>query len=320
MSPFLAGAPAPLLALESDPAPPGAAAEWYVGAGGARLRAALCPARGRARGSVVLSPGRTEPIEKYFEVARRLTGQGFAVLIHDWRGQGLSHRALADRRLGHADGYQDFLTDFRALLDAFAARLPQPWLAMGHSMGGCLTLLALAEGERRFAGAFLSAPMLGIKTGGVPQPVARVLAWSLSNLGQGGTSVPAPPGPDPAPFESNILTHDRARYERNLALVAASPDLALGPPTWGWLKFAFQATDRLASGAGTAAISIPVTILIAGEDSLVDNDAAQSVAARLTHGRTLVIPGAHHELFQETDETQAPVWRAFAELAESVGA
>ncbi len=310
--------PAPLLALESDPAPPGAAAEWVVGAGGARLRAAFCPAQGRARGSVVLSPGRTEPIEKYFEVARRLTGQGFAVLIHDWRSQGLSHRALADRRLGHADGYQDFLTDFRALLDSFAARLPQPWLAVGHSMGGCLTLLALAEGEGRFAGAFLSAPMLGIKTGAVPQPIARLLAWSLSRLGQGGGSVPAPPDPDPAPFESNILTHDRARYERNLALVAASPDLALGPPTWGWLKFAFQTTDRLAKGAGTPAISVPVTVLLAGEDALVDNDAALRTAARLPRGKTLVIAGAHHELFQETDETQAPVWRAFAELADSL--
>lgn len=265
-----------------------------------------------------MSPGRTEPIEKYFEVARRLTAQGFTVLIHDWRGQGLSHRALADRRLGHAEGYQDFLTDFRALLDAFAARLPQPWLAMGHSMGGCLTLLALAEGERRFAGAFLSAPMLGIKTGAVPRPLARLLAWSMCGLGRGGASVPAPSGPDPAPFESNILTHDRARYERNLALVAAAPDLALGPPTWGWLKFAFQATDRLAKGAGTAAISTPVAVLVAGEDALVDNDAALRTAARLPKGRTLVIAGAHHELFQETDETQAPVWRAFGALADSL--
>ncbi len=267
----------------------------------------------------MLSPGRTEPIEKYFEVARRLTGQGFTVLIHDWRGQGLSHRALTDRRLGHADGYEDFLIDFRALLDAFSARLPQPWLAMGHSMGGCLTLLALAEGERRFAGAFLSAPMLGIKTGAVPRPLARLLAWSMSGLGQGGASVPPPPGPDPAPFDSNILTHDRARYERNLALVAASPDLALGPPTWGWLKFAFQATDRLAKGAGTPAISIPVTVLIAGEDALVDNDAALGTAGRLARGRSLIIAGAYHELFQETDKRQATVWRAFEDLADGIG-
>jgi lysophospholipase len=268
---------------------------------------------------VVLSPGRTEPIEKYFEVARRLTGQGFTVLVHDWRGQGLSHRALAaDRRLGHADGYHDFLADFRALLDAFAERLPRPWLAVGHSMGGCLTLLALAEGERRFAGAFLSAPMLGIKTGAVPRPVARLLAFVMTGLGRGAASVPAPAGPDPAPFEANILTHDRARYERNNALVAAAPDLALGPPTWGWLSFAFTATDRLAKGRGTAEIPLAVTVLVASEDALVDNEATERVAGRLPRGRTLVMPGAHHELFQETDSIQERVWGAFLEMADKL--
>jgi lysophospholipase len=268
---------------------------------------------------VVVSPGRTEPIEKYFEAARRLTGQGFTVLIHDWRGQGLSHRSLADRALGHAEGFHDFLTDYEAVLNAFAARLPQPWMALGHSMGGCLTLLALAEGETRFAGALLSAPMLGLLTGQVPRPLARILATLMGVTGRGGHPVPSPGGPDPAPFEGNILTHDPDRYARNNALIAAAPDLALGLPTWGWLRFAFSATDRLAKGPGVAAIQIPVTVLIAGEDGLVDNVAAAKTAARLPKGRTLVIAGARHELFQETDAIQAEVWRAFEYLATDIG-
>lgn len=263
----------------------------------------------------MVSPGRTEPIEKYFEVARRLTGQGFVVLIHDWRGQGLSHRVLADRTLGHADGYNDFLTDYEAVLDAFAVRLPKPWLAVGHSMGGCLTLLALAEGEDRFAGALLSAPMLGILTGAVPRPLARLLAGVMSALGRGGQPVPAPGGPDPRPFEDNILTHDPVRYARNNALIAASPELALGLPTWGWLRFAFMATDRLAKGAAAAGIAIPVTVLIAAEDQLVDNALVAMTAARLPKGRAQVVVGASHELFQETDAIQAEVWRAFEDLA-----
>ncbi len=263
----------------------------------------------------MVSPGRTEPIEKYFEVARRLTNQGFVVLMHDWRGQGLSHRSLPDRTLGHANGYHDFLNDYKAVLDAFAARLPKPWLAVGHSMGGCLTLLALAEGDTRFAGALLSASMLGIFTGAVPRPLARLLAVVMSAVGRGGQPVPAPGGPDPAPFEGNILTHDPVRYARNNALIAAAPDLALGLPTWGWLHFAFTATDRLAKGAGAAAIPIPVTVLIAGEDKLVDNAAAAKTAARLPKGKIQVIAGASHELFQETDAIQGEVWRAFDALA-----
>ena len=172
------GAPAPLISIPQAPAPGGADAEWFEGAGGARLRAALFPAAGQPRGSVVLSPGRTEPIEKYFEAIVELTGRGLQVLAHDWRGQGLSQRLLPDRLHGHAKGYQDFLEDYRKLLDAFGRRLPGPWIALSHSMGGCLTLLALAKGETRFQGAVLSAPMLGLALGGIPKPAALAIARS----------------------------------------------------------------------------------------------------------------------------------------------
>ena len=313
----MAGAP-PLLEIGGNPAPTGGEAEWVRGAGGGRLRAALFPPQGRVRGSVVVSPGRTEPIEKYFEVAGRLTGQGFAVLVHDWRGQGLSERIVSDGQLGHADGYADFLTDFTAVLDHFETRLPRPWLALGHSMGGCLTLLAVTEGEDRFAAALLSAPMLGLRTGQVPRLIARVLALIMRAIGRGAASIPAPGGSDPAAFEDNILTHDRERYARDLELTRTWPDLALGAPTWGWLDFAFSATDRLARNAGAAAICIPVVVLIAGEDILVDNQRAKATTARLPHGQALIIAGARHEILQETDEIQAPAWRAFAELAASV--
>jgi lysophospholipase len=294
-----------------------ATAEWFTGAGGVRLRAALFTPAGTPRGSVVVSPGRTEAIEKYFEVARRLTSRGFVTLVHDWRGQGLSHRALSDRLLGHAAGYDEFLGDYAALLAAFETRLPAPWLALGHSMGGCLTLLALAEGEARFSAVVLSAPMLGLRTGGVPRPVARVLAASLTRLGLGGRAVPGPADVSP-PFETNIVTHDRARYGRGASLIAACPDLALGKPTWGWLDFAFAATGVLARGPGVPRVAIPVTVVAAGDDLLVDNAALEAVTARLPRGRFVEIPGAFHEILQETDDVEAVFWREFDAVAEDV--
>jgi lysophospholipase len=293
------------------------AAWWFDGADGARLRAALLPASGAPRGSVVLSPGRTEPIEKNFETAQRLADGGFAVLVHDWRGQGLSQRALSDRLLGHAEGYEPFLCDYEALLDTFGGDLPWPWIALGHSMGGALTLLALAKGEGRFAGAVLSAPMMGVLTGQVPRPVARGLASLLTSIGRGGRPVFGPPGA-PAPFEANVLTHDPVRYARNLALVAQAPDLALGLPTWGWLAFAFAAARELERGPGVAQVEIPVTVVAAGEEALVDNAAMRRVTERLPHGRLVTIDGARHEILQETDALQAPFWTEFDDLAARV--
>lgn len=311
----MSGEAAPLFSTPDAPAPAGGAAEWFAGAGGARLRAALFPASGMARGGVVLSPGRTEPIEKYFEAVGRLNAAGFQVLVHDWRGHGLSQRLGADDR-GHARGWRDFLTDYGALIAAFESRLSKPWIALGHSMGGCLTLLALAQGERRFAGCVLSSPMLGLSTGQVPLAAARALAGGLTALGLGqGLAVARTPD---EPFESNVLTHDATRYRRNNDQVLAHPELAVGPPTWAWLDFAFRATGVLQHGPGVPAISIPVSIVAAGDERVVDNAATERVAARLKDGRLTVIPGAFHELMQETDEIQVQFWRAFDALADRV--
>src|ERR1700733_11116618 len=108
--------PAPLVSLPEGAFPPGTTAVWYRGAGGRRLRAAYCPAADPV-GSVVLSPGRTEHIEKYVEVVGELVRRGFSVVVHDWRGQGLSDRLTGGRLKGHARGFDDFLTDFKALID-----------------------------------------------------------------------------------------------------------------------------------------------------------------------------------------------------------
>ena len=304
---------APLISIRGAPVPQGGEAEWFTGADGARLRAALFPAKGAVRGSIILSGGRTEAIEKYFETIEDLTGRGYVVLTHDWRGQGLSHRELKDRLAGHASGYQAFLTDYRALLAAYEARLPKPWFAIGHSMGGCLTLLALAHGEAsRFEGAILSAPMLGLQTGGIPLIMARALAAFNVAMGRAGRFAR---GPGPAEtFENNVLTHDRARYERGKAQILAAPDLALGGPTWGWLDFAFRATAYLSQGGNLKRVTIPVVIVSAEQDKLVDNGAQRAVAKNLPHGEFINVPGAYHEILMETDTMRNIFLRALDAL------
>src|SRR4051812_5295859 len=129
-------APPPLIAVDGAAVPKGIEAAWITGADGVRLRTALLSAAGKPRGSVGLSTGRTESLEKYFETAAALHGRGFTVLLHDWRGQGLSQRLLPDRLRGHAEGFDAFLADYDRLLEVYAGHLPRPWLMVGHSMGG----------------------------------------------------------------------------------------------------------------------------------------------------------------------------------------
>lgn len=315
------GEPAPLLETPGNPVPPNGTAEWFAGAGGARMRAALFTPRGVARGSVVLSGGRTEVIEKYYETIGELLERGFVVLAHDWRGQGLSERLLPDRLKGHAAGYGDFLKDFDALLAAFAGRLPKPWLAVGHSMGGCLSLLALAKGQaRNFAGAVLSAPMLGLTTRPMPRFVVDLLLGRRVRIRRLGDYVSAAGDPFENDFAKNRVTHDAARYARNCALVAAHPDLALGSVTWGWLDFAFKATAWLQTPANLKGVTIPVTICQAAEEKLIDNRGQDIVVSALPIGRLVRIEGAFHEILQETDDRRAVFWREFDALADRIAA
>ena len=307
---------APLLDIPEAPVPPGGVAEWYQGAGGARLRGAIFTpvphSGGGPRGSVVLSPGRSEVIEKYYEVVADLMARGFVVVVHDWRGQGLSHRLLPDRLKGHAVGFRDFVSDYGCLINHFEGRMPKPWLAMGHSMGGCLTVLALAHGQaRHFVGAFLSAPMLGLQTPGRPKGQTQVLAWLMARVRGGGYILGNPGDPHGGPFEGNILTHDAARYDRTLAQLKACPELRLGAGTWAWLDFAFGASRWLRRDPRVTAIDIPVLALGAGAEALVDNGDQRTVIARLPKGEWREIPGAFHELLQETDDIRARVWAAF---------
>lgn len=311
---------APLVSTPDSPVPPGGGAEWFTGAGGAKLRAALFTPKGLARGTVVLSTGRSEAIEKYFEVIGDLLGRGFVVVANEWRGQGLSHRDLPDRLKGHAVGMQAYVTDYHALLAAFEDRMPKPWIAVGHSMGGCLTLLALAKGEAdRFVGAALCAPMLGVRTGGLPLPVAKLLAGFNLLVGRGGDYARPPPAdPYTEAFEGNVLTHDPVRFARARGLIAANRDLALSAPTWGWLDFAFKATTWLGSADNLRRVRIPVVIVSAADDQLVRDDAQKLISNLLPDGKFVSVAGAEHEILMETDDRREQFWTAFDGLVDKV--
>jgi lysophospholipase len=289
-------------------------AEWVLGEDGVRLRAALFAAD-RPRGSVVLSPGRTETIEKYYEVVEDLRARGFTVLVHDWRGQGLSQRLVSDSLRGHGSSWRAYLADFRRLLDAFEARLPRPWIALGHSMGGGLTALALMEGEGRFAAAALTAPMLGIQIGRVW--LARIVTWWMLRLGRAGDYAAGPGDPLGGRFEQNQLTHDRARWERTHALLVAHPELQLGHVTWGWLDFAISASERMAAMT-PGALSLPLLVALAEDERLVDNAAARAFAAKVKGSERLEIAGSFHEVLMETDGRRDLFWAAFDGLTARV--
>ena len=314
---------APLMGVPGAACPPGGQGDWFRGAGGLRLRAGFwTPSTLQARtprGTVVLSPGRTEPIEKYFELIGNFLARGFCVLAHDWRGQGLSARLLPDRLKGHARAVEEFLDDYGRLLETYQARLPQPWIMVGHSMGACLNLLTLENGEDRFAGAVLSSPMLRVKTGKRSMwSVKLALRWNIRHGKAGDYVLDDADDPFDQEFEGNSLTSDAARYDLWRQQLYACPHLAVGAPTYGWLAFAVDAGERALKPRALKAVKVPVTIVQADRDELVWKQTSRWAAKRLERGRYVEVPGARHEVIMEADEMRAVFLQEFDALADAV--
>src|SRR5579872_3252957 len=96
-----------LVSIPANPVPEGAVTGILKTPDGVSLRFARWhPPRNR-KGTLCLLPGRTEFIDKYFEVVNDARERGFAVAMIDWRGQGLSDRLLRDPRKGHIRDFSE---------------------------------------------------------------------------------------------------------------------------------------------------------------------------------------------------------------------
>lgn len=270
------------------------------------------PTARRARGTVLLAQGRAEFIERYFETVTELRRRGFHVITFDWRGQGGSDRLLRNPRKGHVGSLAGYRADLATVIAQMQARLPGPYFALAHSMGGALFLDAAIAGALPVARLVTIAPMIGLEL--IKQPrLARLLTMLLYWTGFGRSFVPA--GGETAiatlPFADNRLTSDPARYSRNADLSAAMPQLAIGAPTVAWMRAAFKLMDGLDTPSAALAVRQPVLILTAGDDAIVSTATVARFSARLKTGLALNLPLARHEILMENDAIRARFWAAF---------
>jgi lysophospholipase len=271
------------------------------------------PPPGR-KGTVVILQGRAEFIEKYFETVRDLRARGFAVATFDWRGQGLSDRALSDRRKGYVRNFSQYAMDLDTIMEQVVLPdCPPPYFVLGHSMGGAIAIRACHDGRRWFDRVVLSAPMLALpprRFAGMAGPMARFMRM----IGRGSAYVPGssehePAGPED--FIGNVLTSDPVRFARNTAILVEEPDLALGAPTIAWADSALRQMHDFREPSYPAHIRQPMLLVAAGYDQVVWTPAIEDFGMYLLAGRHLILPGARHEILQEQDQFRAQFWAAF---------
>ena len=305
--------PQDLVLIPGNPPPEGAEVIWYQGKNGKKLRMLYAPEprdnKVKTRGLAIVCPGRTEFIEKYFEVGRDLQAKGFAVAIFDWPGQGLSERQHRNPAAGHIRSYGVYVDALVRGLEKIANRAPRTWVIVAHSMGATIALEALRTRKLNVSAAAFSAPMFGIPIWFFQRWFARLARF----FGFGG-ALARPPGP-PETFENNQLTHYEPRWRLYRDLIEADPKLAVGEPTIGWVVASLNVLREFFEPAALDHIrSLPALIAVATEETIVKKSAQRKLARRFKEGKVLTVQGSGHEILMETDERRAEFWKAFEEM------
>lgn len=230
----------------------------------------------RASRVVVVAHGYGEHIGRYEDLAAELVRRGGVVYGPDHLGH------------GESEGEQALVTDFERVVDdldqvvdlARERHAGLPLVLIGHSMGGLIATRYAQRHADKLAALVLSAPALGLGS--------TFVEW-----------LAAPALPDD-PIDVAVLSRDPAVGEA----YAADPLVYHG----GWkrptLEAFARAEDAVRGGDGFG--DLPTYYVHGEADELVPLMAAQPVVESLAGSdfTARVVPGARHEVFNETDKDE----------------
>ena len=259
----------------------------FAGHGGVAIAWRRVAPDGPPRGVVLVSHGYAEHSGRYRPFAEWLASRGVATVKLDHRGHGVSEGPR-----GHCRDFAEFVLDLRRLVDLVDAWWPGvPRLLFGHSMGGLIAFLYLLDhGDTVRAGA-LSSPAFAVPAHG-PR-------WQLSLARVLGRVAPR------VAFTTGLDADALARDPEVGRGYVADP-LVHRAATAGFVRAIGRAQQRALAEA--ASVAVPVLLLQAEADRLVDPAGTAAVAARLRAPSELVmLPGYYHELLNEPPAERARV-------------
>ena len=308
---------APLIDIDSFNCPSGGDSFFYKTSDGVNLRIAMWNETS-SKGTILLQSGRTEFIEKYYEVIQEFVNRGFCVALMDWRGQGLSDRVAKDIRIGHVDNFSDYDSDFEEVIrKIYQDSCPKPWIAVGHSMGGCLVASSAAKNTDLFDAIILCAPMLTLQMPNLIKKLIHVLGF-MTKIGLKEKALARPEwhedeGWHENPFTENQVTSDPIRYERTMMLIREHQELAIGGLTVGWVYGALKRTREMISPGWIKKIEQPLLLLNATKDKLVNPKENKKICGQ---SNIVIVKDieSEHEILMETDLIREQAWNAIDEF------
>ena len=281
----------------------------------------------KPRATVIILPGLSEYMEKYYEVMHDLLDKNLEVWSLDWMGQGGSGRYLSNLSKRHASRFQDDIDDLHHLIenhikpaafDAQGKRLPL--VILGHSMGGHLGMRYMAQHPGTIKCAGFSAPMTGLlAVRHIPAPVLYGMESFVEMFFPEFYATPQHDWNENAKQELgiNVFSRDIKRAPIHMAWMKANPSLRIGGATYRFVVEALKSCRSLQTEFKK--IAEPCVIGLAGEETLVDNNPARALAASSPQMRLIEFPDSLHEILMETDPIRGKFMNEFFTLLDHYG-
>jgi lysophospholipase len=223
-----------------------------------------------------------------------------------------------DIRIGHVNNFSDYDSDFEEVIrKIYQDSCPKPWIAVGHSMGGCLVASNAAKNTDLFDAIILCAPMLSLQMPNLIKKLIHVLGF-MTKIGLKEKALARPEwhedeGWRENPFKENQVTSDPIRYERTMMLIREHEELAIGGLTVGWVYGALKRTREMISPGWIKKIEQPLLLLNATKDRLVNPKENKKICSQSDTVTIEDIDG-EHEILMETDLIREQAWNAIDEF------
>lgn len=233
-----------------------------------------------SRGKLVIVHGFNEHSGRYDYVAQYWVDQGFTVWALDLRGHGRSGGPRA-----YVERWSDYVDDLHAFITGQVGG-GQP-LLLGHSMGGMVAFRYGLAHPESIKALVITSPLFQNRA--QPTAIDAVMAPIASRL--------LPKLLRPAPLDPSTLSRDPAVG----TAYAADPLVGKqGTPRW----YTEMQKAAAASLAEAPSFRLPIFVLVAGADGLVDPDAAERVYQVIGSNRKRFkrYPDFYHELLNEPEK------------------
>jgi acylglycerol lipase len=254
------------------------------------------------RGSLLVIHGIGEHSSRYYELVKQAHRLRLDVHLMDLRGHGRSQGTRGHFR-SLDELHQDIETWISHLVDSGALRGDVPLFLLGHSLGGLITITFAPKYVKKplypeLAGLCLSSPCLGLRW----NPLLFFESQVAKRIPPFLRGMQVPTGVDP-----DLLSHDKQEVKLYRE----------DPLVHSWITpAAFLAMEKAIKNLYKIVpqLNLPILFLLSGRDKIVNTEAAEEFAKKLTiaHKGKVEVRVFHtffHEPFHEGKRE-----RAFLEL------